>query len=176
MENDCVAENNCDVENDCVAENNCDVENDCVAENNMHKDVIEIKEKYITYYNICDIFSDDAKEIYDCCISMKNNCELKYGKILFNTYYNQYTKDVPGFYSPKIPNMVRQFTYKGNDIWTLVKTASMYKEQALHCRNQESRNSTMRFYEKYKAAAIFKYGETAFHDTCHKIDSEKPTL
>ncbi len=49
---------------------------------------------------------------------MKNNCELKYGKIIFNTYFNQYTKDVPGFYSPKIPTMVRQFTYKGNDVWT----------------------------------------------------------
>ena len=142
----------------------------------MYKDAIEIKEKYIIHYQIFDIFSEDAKELYESYISMKKNCELKYGTLIFNEYFNNFMKDVCGFYSPKIPNMVRQFTYKGNDIWTLVKTAYMYKEQALQCRNQESCNSTMHYFEKYKAAAIFKYGETAFYDTYYKIDSEKPTL
>ena len=144
-------------------------------EDNIHNDAVKIKEKYITHYHICDIFSDDAKELYEHYITLKKDAEDKYGTKIFNDYFINFMKDAPGIYSSKIPSLSRQYTHKGIDLWTLVKTALLYKEQADNYASMNytsSYESSMSHFNKYKAAAIFKYGEEAFETEHSKVSEE----
>jgi len=138
----------------------------------LEQDAHEMRNTYVLYVNIYDIFSEDAKYVYEEYISLKKDACDKYGTREFMHYFDDIMKNESGYKNITQPKLVRQFTFKGNDLWTLVKTAIFYKEQAENYKqagNIASIEGSMKFYLKYKSACIFKYGESSFNEAYNNI-------
>jgi len=138
----------------------------------LEQDAHEMRNTYVLYINIYDIFSEDAKYVYEEYISLKKDACDKYGTHEFMHYFDDIMKNESGYKNITQPKLVRQFTFKGNDLWTLVKTAIFYKEQAENYKqggNIASIEGSMKYYLKYKSACIFKYGESSFNEVYNNI-------
>ena len=141
-------------------------------QDSMEQTAHEMRNIYVLYHNICDIFQEDAKHIYEKYLSLKKDACDKYGADEFMHYFDDIMKNVSGYKNITQPKLIRQYTFKGNDLWTLVKTAICYKEQSedkKHSGNHSLIEGSMALYLKYKSACIFKYGESSFNEVYNNI-------
>jgi hypothetical protein len=141
-------------------------------QDSMEQSAHEMRNIYVLYHNICDIFQEDAKHIYEKYLALKKDACDKYGAHDYMQYFDDIMKNVSGYKKITQPKLIRQFTFKGNDLWTLVKTAIFYKEQAENKKysgNNSLIEGSMTFYLKYKSACIFKYGESSFNEVYNNI-------
>lgn len=136
----------------------------------------KVKELYILHWSIMDIFTEDAKRVYEEYLVLHGEgCDL-YGKKEFTNYCTKLLKNIPGFCENKLPILVRQFTFKGNSSWSLAKMSHLYEMQAedyLKKNNQEAHDISLLYAKKYKIACIYKYGQTIYNDEQQQIDQEE---
>lgn len=136
----------------------------------------KVKDLYILHWSIMDIFTEDAKRMYEEYLVLHGEgCDL-YGKKEFTNYCTKLLKNIPGFCENKLPILVRQFTFKGNSSWSLAKMSHLYEMQAedyLKKNNQEAHDISLLYAKKYKNACIYKYGHSIYEEEHQRIQQEE---